>query len=187
MSNNQRSICPHGAGAIAQVSKRFLHPSKLIDDKYPNTTGDYKVEGLIEVRREVKTVNRREQMCIVFHHKDFQNVELHAVERWVKVTSSATSTFITSTDTIQEHPTETEQPTDNSKVPGDTINDAHQYLRKGFLVDDDTLPTDDNRGPTNTTKVNYTGWGWDGINPHCQGNNQRSRPIFKTNIHQLTN
>eukprot|EP00957_Ditylum_brightwellii_P075855 5765177-Ditylum_brightwellii.AAC.1 len=30
-------------------------------------------------------VNKKEQVCIVFHHRSFPNKEVHAVERWVKV------------------------------------------------------------------------------------------------------
>ena len=106
MSNSQSSKQQHGVGAIAQVYKRFLHPSKVIKAKYPNMRGDDKLEGLIELRREKKQVNKRTQMCIVMRHEDFANTELHAVERWVKVTTSSVSTFVPDDDDAEEPPTE---------------------------------------------------------------------------------
>ena len=180
MSSSQSKTAQHGIGAVASVCKRFLHPSKTVSEKYPNMRPDERLEGCLELRKEVKKVMRREQMCIILRHDDFPNIELHAVERWVKVTKPAASTFDTDTPIVGEQATATEGPTTTSTLPGDTINDAHQFLREGFSVDDDTRPNEENIGATTTTvgQVTYQPWGWDGIDPHKQANNQRSNPIF---------
>jgi len=171
----------HGLGAVAEVSKKFLHPSKLVDEKYPNMRGDHKVNGLLEIRRESKTVRRKEQMCIIFRHDDFPNKELHAVERWVKVTTAATSLFVTEQPTTEAMADPVEGATDNSVLPGDTINDMHQYLREGFTVDDDTRPNEENLlpQPANAGGVTYSNWGWDGIDPHKEANHRRNDPVFQ--------
>ena len=62
-------------------------------------------------------------------------------------------------------------------MPGDTVNDAHQYLREGFFIDDDTQQNNENL-TTTVHSATYQAWGWDGIDPHKQGNNQRTAPIF---------
>ena len=92
----------------------------------------------------------------------------------------ATSTFVTPQDTPQQQPPVAASPTKVSSLPGDTINDAHKYLCKGFSVDDDTQQNEDNIGPlpSNSTGPSYTGWGWDGIDFHKEGNHQRSKPMF---------
>jgi len=131
----------------------------------------------VEIRREVKNVNRRDQMCIVLRHDSFPNTELHAVERWVCVTTAAASTFDSSGPTIEESTTEVARPPGEQTALGDTINDAHQYLREGFSVDDDTLPNEENIGPGIAATTTNT-WGWDGIDPHKQGNNHRTDPVF---------
>ena len=69
---------------------------------------DCKINGLLELRRELKIVRRREHVCIIFPHNDFPNVELHAVQRWVKVTTPAASLFVTGELTTEGEPDEVE-------------------------------------------------------------------------------
>lgn len=176
--NSENTV--HGLGAVGEVSKRFLHPSKLVAEKYPNMRGDQKVCGLVEIRREVKTVWKREQMCIIFRHDDFPNVELHAVQRWVKVTTPAASLFIPEEALTEEDAAAAAASTNAQGVLGDTINHVHQYLHEGFEVDDDTQQNEENLSAEteNNGSASYSGWGWDGMDAHKQGGHARSHPSF---------
>ena len=115
----------HGIGAVAQVSKKFLHPTKLMGDNYPNVRGDHEVSGLFERRREQKNVRRKEPMSIVFGHNDFRNLGLHEVQRWVKVTTPAASLFVTDELTTEGKPDEVAGAGDDYTMFDGTINDAH--------------------------------------------------------------
>ena len=75
----------HGVRAVCRVLMRFIHPSKLIRDKYPNRTEQQKLGELTAIRQEVKTVNRKPQMCIIMRHDIWPNKEVYCVKRWVKV------------------------------------------------------------------------------------------------------
>ena len=82
MPNHRRQL---GKGAIVSALLSYLHPSKHIRDKYPNVTKGQRLEDLKVLRKEVKTVRRKEVMCIVMSHKHFEGLELYCIERWCKV------------------------------------------------------------------------------------------------------
>eukprot|EP00957_Ditylum_brightwellii_P132802 10126240-Ditylum_brightwellii.AAC.1 len=56
-----------------------------MEAKFPNRTKLDQLDGLVAIRREPKMDNKKEQVCIVFHHCNFPTKEAHAVERWIKV------------------------------------------------------------------------------------------------------
>ena len=92
-------------GPFQDAKKSFLHPSKTINDKYPNKRGDVNICDLLEIQREMKTVTRREQMCIVLmQHNDFLNIEVYAVKQWVKIITTATALFQEGSTTPREAP-----------------------------------------------------------------------------------
>ena len=74
-----------GVGAKCTVLLKYLHPGKLIDTKYPNRTAQSTLDNLLAIRQEVKKVNKKEQHCILFRHGKFEGLELHCVNRWVRV------------------------------------------------------------------------------------------------------
>ena len=76
----------NGIGARCSVIARFLHPRRLIKERYPNYTFDKRIGGLLVARREQKQVNHRIQQCLVFQHDDFNDQELYAVEKYGRVT-----------------------------------------------------------------------------------------------------
>ena len=70
-----------GVGAKTSCFSKFLHPSKHIQNKFPNpVTGHH----LVVVWQEVKCVTKRDQLCVVVQHDDFKmddkHIELHAVK-----------------------------------------------------------------------------------------------------------
>jgi hypothetical protein len=62
----------------AQVS----HSRPIVDTRYPNASADQHLGGLLCIRKQVKTVNRKDVPCFVFRHDDFEGQELHCVCRW---------------------------------------------------------------------------------------------------------
>ena len=44
-------------------------------------------ELVLTIRQEVRKVNRKDQMCLVFRHPALDNEELHAVKCWVRIDS----------------------------------------------------------------------------------------------------
>ena len=83
-----------GIGATCSVALKYLHPRKVICDKYTNTTAQRTLDGLISLKKETLKVNRREQECVVFRHEEFEGILLHCVLRWVKIiTEGSDDTF----------------------------------------------------------------------------------------------
>jgi hypothetical protein len=64
-----------------------LHPRALVTQKYcPNAAKTDIVRGLLAIRQEENTVSKKEQLCIVMRHNDFDNgTLLHAVAHNCKV------------------------------------------------------------------------------------------------------
>ena len=117
---NEKSL-PHGIGAVSQVMMRYLHPSKLVREKYTNYSLSATIAGLIELRQETKTVYGRQQECFCFHHHDFPNLELHAVTRWVKVIKVPPNPFPNN----DPPPLNVPGPMQTVQLLGDDTNDSH--------------------------------------------------------------
>ena len=52
--NGEKKI---GSGAVARCTLKYLHPSKLIRDKFPNRTASQKISELLVVRQDMKKFN----------------------------------------------------------------------------------------------------------------------------------
>eukprot|EP00957_Ditylum_brightwellii_P006615 501857-Ditylum_brightwellii.AAC.1 len=84
----------YGVGAVCSVIKRFLHPRKFVDEKYPNATHHEHLDGLIAFRRETCTVNHQQKQDVVFHHKDFETQEIYVMEHYSKVLEEGSKVHI---------------------------------------------------------------------------------------------
>ena len=73
-------------GARCSVLLKYMHPAKVIGEKFPQFVNGRKLENLLVIRQELKTVRRKEQVSVVFCHGDFEGIELHCAKRWVHVT-----------------------------------------------------------------------------------------------------
>ena len=173
----------HGVGAIASCKMRFLHPSQLVREYYVNANRDLEITELLEVRRETKTINRRQQLCIVMRHDDFPNQLLHAVQRWVKVTREAPSRFDTADEDMVEAaaaataPIREQNNNEDALISVSHADDVARYQNEGFLVDDDNDPAPENIAvECNDPTITYDKWGWNGIDYHLQSGNTKSEP-----------
>ena len=63
----------------------MVHPSKHIRDKFPNLPDKQRLEGVVVLRKEIKSINHREQEAIIFRHDDFADTELYASQRFCRI------------------------------------------------------------------------------------------------------
>jgi hypothetical protein len=66
-------------GAQCFALKLYLHSPPIINAKYPNATSTERLESLLAIRCEKKTVHDNiSQWAIIFRHDDdFNNVEIY--------------------------------------------------------------------------------------------------------------
>ena len=76
-----------GVGLLCTFFLCYMHPAKTISERYPNRVHSHKMEKLLLIRKEKKVVNRVERNIIVFQHDDFDNIKMHTVVSWKKVTA----------------------------------------------------------------------------------------------------
>ena len=144
-----------GIGAKCSVKTKYMHPAKVIDDKYPNRTAHHVMEGLVALRVETKKVNRKEQQVFVFRHDDFQDNELHCVKQWCKVMEEGAEEHLF--EVIEQQRIRASQEAGNEGRDegatdiGDDIfrlrdrtEDIANARAAGFFVDDDNDPLPEN-------------------------------------------
>jgi hypothetical protein len=69
----------HGIEANCSVLIKWLHPAKMVANKFTNPEHGLHLSGLICLREEEKMVTRKLQVCYVFRHSKFEGKELHAI------------------------------------------------------------------------------------------------------------
>ena len=153
-----------GKGAVCSVITRMLHPRKDVTEKYPNATHNSKVDKLTALRKELKKVNRKEQVVIVFRHGDFAEVELHCNARFCHVDTEGpvSEIFTDGSAPVDTEVEETAPPVDEGMDPvvavpatsGDVGEDIQNLRAQGFSVDDDNEPAEENIPSTTTTPTN---------------------------------
>ena len=70
---------------------KYLHPNDLVNEKFVNRTAGSRVSDLLAIRQEILTVRRKKRLVVVFYHDKTEDIELHAVKRWVKVEQEGTA------------------------------------------------------------------------------------------------
>ena len=73
-------------GTVVTVYKKFLHLREEVCAKYPNANKGCVLDHLLVVRTEEKTVNKRQQLCVIMRHVNFDDGLLlyYAVARYCK-------------------------------------------------------------------------------------------------------
>jgi hypothetical protein len=126
-----------GIGATCSVGVRYLHPKRLLKERFSSTTPKQRISGLLSLRKESKKLNGKNQCCIVFRHDYYPNIELFCQERWCKVDQEGpeNSLFDSSEEgdgVLQEETTELHLP---SEAAGGA-EDIMFFRAAGFDVDD---------------------------------------------------
>ena len=113
--------------------------------KFPNAPASERLDGLICLREETKTVNHKQVMCFVFRHDLFHNVELHCVRRWSRVLEEGSPEHYFADDTVTEEPS-AEEEQGELELPTLEGNeyDVFRPQAEGYEIDDDNEPAPEN-------------------------------------------
>ena len=139
-----------GIRTTCEALKFFLHPRKVVSNKYPNELAHERLEGLLVLRRESKKVNNKEKVCIVLRHNDFENEELHCAQRYVKVLTEGNEADFFSGECVEATViAEEENRSDEAQeVPvicnSDLAENIARLRMEGYDVDDDNEPAPEN-------------------------------------------
>jgi hypothetical protein len=157
----------HGVGAICEILIKYLHSRPVVAAKYTNAGASQHLGGLLCIRQEMKMVNHKQVMCYVFQHDEFENQELHCLQRWSKVTTEEGPEHVIPLDILEEVSNEQEGAAE-LVVPAlqGLENDSNRLRGEGYGVDDDN-----ESGPENTPTAAASGgdhaiygeWGFSGI------------------------
>ena len=175
-----------GVGAECSVLIKLLHPRKLVSDTLMNWEDNERLVGLVAIKKEKRSVNRKDQDCIIFRHDRFLNQELYCTSKFCKVLKEGSRVdFFADATSDSAPPVEAQVNLNESE--SDLLPDGFEHLRgtsediaimtdMGFDVDDDNLPAPENvPDPSAQQSASTNGlfdgqsWGWNGI---C---NRRSR------------
>jgi hypothetical protein len=55
-----------GIGATRSIGVRYLHPKRLLKERFSSTMPKQQISGLLSLRQESKKLNEKNQCCIVF-------------------------------------------------------------------------------------------------------------------------
>jgi len=165
-----------GKDAVVAIDLRYIHPSELIRNKFPNRQQGDRLENCRVTGLESLKVNKKEQLVVTFHHDDFKDdngsfSKLYAVKRWAKVTSEGPPEFFF-TGTQGQEAAEA-LPAAEEPLPAVVI-DAMARARIDLMdmgdlagvvdIDDDNEPAPENLpGPSQVSDVAYQNWGHSGI------------------------
>ena len=159
-----------GGGATLSCLSKFVHPSAHIRNRYPNPVNGHRLDGLVVLRKESKTIRRKPQMAIVCSHPDFVDVEgnpieLYAVEKHFTITKEGPTELFFD---IDENVKEKKLAEDAEGVPvpprlAEMIARREDVteLRAFVDVDDDNEPCPENVPSPNETPTSnvFSTWG----------------------------
>jgi len=178
-----------GVGAKCTVLTKYMHPAKLIDEKYPNRTAHHKVENLVAIREDTKKVSQREQCVFVFRHDDFPDKELHCVRRWCKVIEEGAEEHLferIAQQRVREAQVAGNEGRDEEATDigeeifrmGNRAEDIAMVRAAGFVVDDDNDPLPENIPPLTIEDQaqQQHDWGWSGLDERKNMGAQNVRP-----------
>ena len=147
----------HGKGATVSCLIKFIHPSQLIRNKYPNPASGQRLEGCITVHQEVKQIDRKDQLAIVIHHDNFKEPDgetlqkLYAVKKHCTIQAKGDPDFFFDVPVVvdaQEQPQEQLLP---AVVDDNLMGENHggqqdlTIALTGILdIDDDNEPVPEN-------------------------------------------
>ena len=167
------SCTPLEPGAHAKVLLKFLHPSALVAERFPNFPRTTWVYNLTIVRSDELVVSRRRQSVYVCTSPDFTNedgslIEVHAVKRWVHAAHPAESN---KTLDDENENTPNGMPLPNLPAVLDELTLA-EMNGAGFDVDDDNHPAPENVPAANPSQNEdvFTEWTTPAICPFLASN-----------------
>jgi hypothetical protein len=179
-----------GVGAQCSVANKYLHPAKLVKDRYPNATAHSRVDKLLAIEQGERLVKKRKQVVISFRHDDFGTDILYCVKRWVRVeTEGAPEQFFRLEPVAQVETVPVASDGGGVGIEanvfhaGNCAEDIALVRSQGLMVDDDRDPAPENVPLVDVFEVdNACSWGWDGICNRKITGATNIRPSF-TSLH----
>jgi hypothetical protein len=100
-----------GKDALCSALARFLHPSVLVRQRYPNMNKTKRITALRALRLEQKTVQGHDKECVVMTSNEFtdnhgQYLEIYCVRRYCTVDVEGPPTFYFDSGTVPVTPTQ---------------------------------------------------------------------------------
>ena len=135
-----------GIGAVCLAPLKCMKPSQVLETRVLNARAGERLTGLLAIRKEVERLNRKDQVCIVFRHPDYENQELHCHIRWARVeTEGPEAQFFGEVPTVETVPEDEEEEEELPSIVENSESatrseDIDLYRQHGYDVDDDNLP-----------------------------------------------
>lgn len=166
-----------GQDATISIMLRFIHPSVIIRQKYPNHNPTKRLDNTKVLRLEEKKVSRKQQKCVVFTSTDFvyhdgSLIELHAVIKNCKVIAEGPTDKFFNRQGVDEERTEDAE--EGPPMPPDVLNadvrrtvtdEDVNNIRGVVTIEDDNDPLPENIPLPNeqTNSVLSDQWGHSGV------------------------
>ncbi|KAG7340825.1 transposase IS4 [Nitzschia inconspicua] len=177
-----------GYGAICSAPLRYMRPTDIIltapyyqqqqqQQSIVAAGRSPRIEGLVAIRKEIKPLNGRLQVCIVFHHEHFPNKEIYCHERFCRVEEEGPTEHLFGyiPPVVEQEEEQEEQGLDTRmEVPTDIVRngvvrmyDVELLRSMGYEVDDDNDPAPENVPDVvdhdgDTLMNDQQTWGWSG-------------------------
>ena len=156
---------------------------------------------LLVIGREVRRIQAKPKMCVLFRHVDFENITLYCTKQYgnhVVKEGDAAGFFDRAVDfPLTESPEEEveQEPQEDDigdKIPSGVFNmsganseDITHVRNLGFEVDDDNDSAPDNIPNGDTVEETNQSWGWNGIDYRAQGNVMNVNPTLNHGLPEL--
>lgn len=166
-----------GVGAKCTIKNKYLHPKKVISEKYPNQTAQSQLEDCVCIKKGTKEIRRKDAEVAFFRHDDLPNAEIYCIPRWAKVVEEGPAEHFFEKDGEQNNQGDgaaaanTEEDNEGEEIPNEVLrarNHAEDIARvqaMGFMVDNDNEPAPENvpelQEEEEATNEQQT-WGWSG-------------------------
>ena len=92
----------HGKVAAISCLINFIHPSQLIRNKYLSPASVQRFEGCITVHQEVKWITRKDQLGIVIHHDNYNEVDGETLQELYNNLADTQAKLVNMVDTARD-------------------------------------------------------------------------------------
>ena len=183
-----------GVGAVVWAYTKYIHPFREVRSFYPNMTDKCKMIDLLVIGREVRRVQKKDQLVVLFRHDHFPNMTIYSVKRWIHITKEGDPAHFFDVNAVTSAPDPEESIEDvpgSDEIPdrvfhsGNNSEDIAHIRSLGLDVDDDNEPAPENIPDEDPLpELNQT-WGWDGIDHRAVGNHMNVKPVLTHRLGEL--
>ena len=149
---------------------------------------------LLVIGREVRRVQKKDQLVVLFRQDHFPSMTIYCVKRWIHVTKEGDPAHFFDVNAVPSAPDPEESIED---VPGSDENsdrifhlgnnseDIAHIRSFGLDVDDDKETAPENIPDEDPLIELYQTWGWNGIDHRAVGNHMNVKPVLTHRLGEL--